>query len=167
MPNWCQNRLIVSITEQGAPVDLKEFYEKAQKPEELAYNSSGESAVYKKFRILSLAALFPEPSVEDHDWYDWRIDNWGTKWDVNAEIKSQESHQITYAFDSAWSPPSEWLKYIYTAFPKLHFELIFAECGNGFAGRSVASIEEEFYTVYEEEDDLESFIEENDFDNYF
>jgi len=46
------------------------------------------------------------------DWYGWATDNWGTKWDVNEfygvdrqEISDDES-TISFAFQSAWSPPT-------------------------------------------------------------
>jgi hypothetical protein len=48
-----------------------------------------------------------------HDnWYDWSCDNWGTKWEVcefygvdRQEISDDES-TISFAFSSAWSPPT-------------------------------------------------------------
>jgi hypothetical protein len=46
------------------------------------------------------------------DWYGWACDNWGTKWDVNEfygvdrqEISDDES-TISFAFSSAWAPPT-------------------------------------------------------------
>ena len=53
--------------------------------------------------------------VDGYDnWYDWRCDNWGTKWDVNefygvdrqylTEQNEGES-TISFGFSSAWSPP--------------------------------------------------------------
>jgi hypothetical protein len=46
------------------------------------------------------------------DWYSWATDNWGTKWDVNEfygvdrqEISDDES-TISFAFSSAWAPPT-------------------------------------------------------------
>jgi hypothetical protein len=46
------------------------------------------------------------------DWYGWATDNWGTKWDINEfygvdrqEISDDES-TISFAFSSAWAPPT-------------------------------------------------------------
>jgi hypothetical protein len=46
------------------------------------------------------------------DWYGWATDNWGTKWDINEfygvdrqEISDDES-TISFAFQSAWAPPT-------------------------------------------------------------
>lgn len=41
------------------------------------------------------------------DWYDWRIANWGTKWNVekNVDIDNLSDNNITLWFSTAWSPP--------------------------------------------------------------
>ena len=46
------------------------------------------------------------------NWYDWRVNNWGTKWEV-CEFYGVDKQPdaligdstITFAFSSAWSPP--------------------------------------------------------------
>jgi hypothetical protein len=41
-------------------------------------------------------------------WYDFCVNEWGTKWDVGAdgqEALVQDANHITLNFDSAWSPP--------------------------------------------------------------
>lgn len=44
------------------------------------------------------------------NWYDWAVDNWGTKWDVtqqhngDAEM-SDDQLEVRMSFDTAWSPP--------------------------------------------------------------
>lgn len=44
-------------------------------------------------------------------WYDWCIDNWGTKWDVGADgqpalaLGEDFGQGLVLNFDSAWSPP--------------------------------------------------------------
>lgn len=42
------------------------------------------------------------------DWYDWRIANWGTKWDVEAndiQVVDDNPGYLSLAFFTAWSPP--------------------------------------------------------------
>jgi hypothetical protein len=45
------------------------------------------------------------------NWYDFCVNEWGTKWDVDAydtvEYDSEhDKNGITFGFDSAWSPPT-------------------------------------------------------------
>lgn len=55
-----------------------------------------------------------EPAFPEHgklaDWWDWRVINWGSKWDVGGEDQcwlelSDDGTQIDGGFASAWSPP--------------------------------------------------------------
>ena len=43
------------------------------------------------------------------DWYDWCVNEWGTKWDVGGddynEPQQETPNDITMSFDSAWAPP--------------------------------------------------------------
>ena len=46
------------------------------------------------------------------DWYDWNIDNWGTKWNPNPDDATFEWLDDTTAqlcFTTAWSLPEPWL----------------------------------------------------------
>jgi hypothetical protein len=56
------------------------------------------------------------PLPEGENWYNWQINNWGTKWDIGAEMGTdrEEYHglkatrvgnEVSCSFDSAWSPP--------------------------------------------------------------
>jgi hypothetical protein len=40
------------------------------------------------------------------DWYDWSVQNWGTKWNAYSfELVSEDSNTLNVQFDTAWSPP--------------------------------------------------------------
>ena len=102
MPNWCLNKLTVSHTDKTA---MERFVN--------AYNKG---SVCNEF--------IPEPKDIGDDWYMWRVNNWGTKWDVGADIGTEKeeryglkatvvdwnngkSIEANCSFDSAWSPPIE------------------------------------------------------------
>lgn len=70
------------------------------------------------------------------NWYDWRIANWGTKWDIDLSIFQKEPRSLVYSFDTAWSPPIEAILYVSRSFPSLRFSLNFSEEGMGFKGRA-------------------------------
>lgn len=66
-------------------------------------------------------------------WYDWRIANYGCKWGVHAEIDKNED-SVSYIFESAWSPPVEFLKNICERYLLLRFHLNYEEPGCNFEG---------------------------------
>lgn len=40
------------------------------------------------------------------NWYDWRINNWGTKWNsIDAKVTYLSDTSIEYQFDTAWDCP--------------------------------------------------------------
>lgn len=54
--------------------------------------------------------LIPEPRTENNEpaegWYDWRVTNWGTKWEIyDASHYRTSDNSIQLTFLSAWSPP--------------------------------------------------------------
>ncbi len=54
--------------------------------------------------------LIPEPRDDAGEptsgWYDWRLDNWGTKWDIyDANCTRMDANTLVLSFLSAWSPP--------------------------------------------------------------
>jgi hypothetical protein len=113
MPNWCDNQ--VTITGPNSVIDKIEKIVKEEKdgngllnfmkpmPKELDGTTSPSSSADK-----------PQPMVEGFDnWYDWRCENWGTKWEVNEFYGVDRQHlndsldesTISFGFSSAWSPP--------------------------------------------------------------
>lgn len=68
------------------------------------------------------------------DWYSWRIEHWGTKWNsYNAEPKTIGDKEIS--FDTAWSAPHEVIFELSKKYPDIHIhhrwadEDIGANCG--------------------------------------
>tara|TARA_Y100001973_G_C5123220_1_gene293826 strand:+ start:104 stop:652 length:549 start_codon:yes stop_codon:yes gene_type:complete len=68
------------------------------------------------------------------DWYEWACSNWGTKWDVDARIYELDENYLELEFETAWSPPVQWLVHIAKKYPKLSFRIRFEEEGMGFFG---------------------------------
>ena len=52
---------------------------------------------------------FPSTGIQDDRWYNWRVQNWGTKWDCySLEIDDCDMpHGFEVNFETAWSPPEE------------------------------------------------------------
>lgn len=63
------------------------------------------------------------------NWYDWRCEKWGTKWDACDSTIVKKKTSITTNFDTAWAPPIPWLIKIMRKYPDLKFELSYQnEC---------------------------------------
>jgi len=99
MPNWCNN----SIAIQGPTDTIKQLWEDAHQEE-------------GGFGLLN--AMVPMPKElegttspgDTPNWYDWRVTNWGTKWDIDDTGLEFTDHgdgtaEISGWFDSAWAPP--------------------------------------------------------------
>ena len=114
MPNWCDNQITITgpnsvidkiekiVTEEKDGEGLLNYFHPM--PRQLEDTTSPSSSADK-----------PQPMVEGFDcWYDWRCENWSTKWDVNefygvdrqyhSEQNEGES-TISFGFSSAWAPP--------------------------------------------------------------
>jgi hypothetical protein len=63
----------------------------------------------------------------DEAWYDWRCDNWGTKWNANDTKIVRKSDAIKLSFETAWGAPIPIFKAIAARFPKLRIEGSFIE----------------------------------------
>ena len=48
---------------------------------------------------------FASSDKQDIRWYDWRLQNWGTKWDAcHVQITRDDKDYLEICFDTAWSP---------------------------------------------------------------
>ena len=69
-------------------------------------------------------------------WYKWRLDNWGTKWDVyDAQCDYFDANTLRLYFDTAWSPPMR----IYEKLTDMGFEVTarYLDEGWGYIGEYV------------------------------
>lgn len=94
MPNWCMNKLTVSHNNP----DMVDRFENA-------YNLG-----------KACNEFVPMPTNIGNDWYDWCVVNWGTKWDIGADVGTDKEeryglkatrvdNEVSCSFDSAWAPP--------------------------------------------------------------
>ena len=132
MPNWCYNKLVVSATRKS---DLYDFVEKMGCEDE-----EGNQCEF------TFNALVKRPKSEEGNWYDWNVNNWGTKWDASepSVYVNDVDYKVDVTFDTAWSPPIEWLEKVAPQFPQLQFSLLYHEGGMGFAGELICEDGKEF-----------------------
>ena len=129
MPNWCSN----SITISGSTDTIKQLWDDAH--------------VGDDFGLLN--AMVPMPKELDDTtkgtngdalkWYDWRVTNWGTKWDVSDEgleyVDNGDGTSVIQGwFDSAWGPPIEAYNTFLDDMDGCSIEATYEEGGMDFAG---------------------------------
>lgn len=173
MPNWCSNVVEISH-EDSAMMDrvveskdglLQEFI---PCPKSLLKTVAGHHSDKRKQRRLERTERRNLLRYGFKNWYDWRLANWGTKWDIEAEIEEGDGY-ITLHFDSAWSPPLE----AYDTLRDMGFYIkaYYCEPGVSFAGiweDGCDSCYEDLHDVPEELDVMfgisEMFAEMEEFD---
>lgn len=143
MPNWCTNQLLVASKDK---VKVQELFDTfvlnslvegvfdilIPTPKELINDTSPnlDEEKTKKYQEL----------YDARDWYDWRVNNWGTKWDINEVFSSDGIYEdnglwaFVCSFDSAWSPPEAAIEKISALFENVYFYMDYREEGMGFTG---------------------------------
>lgn len=118
MPDWCYDKITIetdgSMTGEGL---LSVLRDRSQFPE----------------RSFSLTSCAPVPgglSSEPYGpagWYDWRLINWGTKWDISVHGDEPRvecnADRITIIGETPWSPPAAALDGLAAAFPCISISL--------------------------------------------
>ena len=156
MPNWCENDLhICAPTKSKLNIILKKIGCKEDPP------------------LLKLGSIVPEPREFDEDqnfmpgWYNWRVENWGCKWDI-GECQVTEDYAFEYYdmpegwtraiinFQSPWSPPETWLRAFAKKYPDAVIGLVYSEGGVGFEGELVLKGED---TLHSDTRDIRPEIE--------
>ena len=139
MPNWCDNQVSITgpnsvinkiekiVNEEKDTEGLLQFmYPMPQELKDTTADGSENKEMIKKYG--------------HSDWYGWATDNWGTKWDINEfcgvdrqEISDDES-TISFAFQSAWAPPTGAYENFISENSECSLEGIYYEGGCDFMG---------------------------------
>jgi hypothetical protein len=81
------------------------------------------------------------------NWYDWCVNEWGTKWDVECDIVDVKDNEITLYFDSAWAPPIN----AYEKLEDLGFTIdgYYYEPGMAYCGKYTTEFGDDFFEIGE------------------
>lgn len=145
MPNWCENKLVLQGTEsQFLAFEARYFAE-------VTNQDLGTKDLEFSFeRVKPIPQEFQPPN---DGWYDWCIENWGTKWDVCHFRRGDKPG--SYFFDTAWSFPQQLFDELTTQltndFPGLYFDGYFFEVGMGFCGHFYYNDNEGFESHFNED----------------
>jgi hypothetical protein len=97
----------------------------------------GECSTMVKHENPFYAGLrFPSTGESDDRWYDWRCQNWDTKWDCyDVEIDDDYMpNEFEVTFNTAWSPPEAICHAIREQFDGLDVQWFYDEPGAEIAG---------------------------------
>jgi hypothetical protein len=113
MPNWCGNTLTISHEDPAMITRAKAAFAEGNFLQEFI-------PVPKDLNIVAGSVSDPveQAKLEAQEranrknhgyttWYDFCVNEWGTKWDVGdgQGIQTWDDHELIVYFDSAWSPP--------------------------------------------------------------
>ena len=116
MPNYCNNNIV--ITGPNSVIDKIEKIANGNKGDLLQYFYPMPKALQDTTAPLQKDATKEEKAKAKENlkkygydnWYDWRVENWGTKWDImefyniNRKEIGEDESEISLGFDTAWAP---------------------------------------------------------------
>ena len=105
MPNWCNNKLVIVHKDEGK---LKSLYETIKKYDESELDEKpaffGKILPEPNYDEVEVLPTFPEivgmHSVSDWPSLDWRVQNWGTKWEPSII-------SLSYKRGTEWCEPTK------------------------------------------------------------
>ena len=167
MPNWCIN----TVEFEGTPEQIEKIHKAAQTgklfhalvpmPDALEDTVNGSESAKPEWQIKTSGKLKMAHGADN--WYDWNIQNWGTKWDTGElGIDSYSSDHIQLSFDTAWSPPIRFYEELYEQMnadcedmgaPDFHIRATYYEPGCDFTGVWEDGDDRQ-YGLHDEDDDF-------------
>jgi hypothetical protein len=120
------------------PIEIEKTHR--ENAEKYKWNMSEEDLQKKIDEEIAIAEQYAENKKKYGavSWYDWCVEKWGTKWDVEGYVSRGGDTDAHITFESAWSPPTYWLEHVAPQFPNLKFQLNYREEGVGFEGSTYA-----------------------------
>ena len=144
MPNWCANYL----TFMGSQEEIDKLRDYVSRTE-----TTEKGPVFYPFSFEAILPCPPElhqhnaPQIDTDlgkqfiekygasDWYQWQVNNWGTKWDSsNSYLDYHDEESAYWYFSTAWCPPEGIYQELASRFPNLSISWFYDEPGMQIAG---------------------------------
>ena len=163
MPNWCSNQVIIKHDNVEAIKRVKDAFMKDKLCDEFIPVPAELRDAPSPNRTNNAPTLVKKYGYSD--WYEFCVNNWGTKWDVGSGSGghihvSKSGKKITISFDSAWAPPTG----LYKKLLEEGYDLTayYFESGMMFAGKFTRDSDEEYEVVSSKQvkDELPSDLDE-------
>ena len=158
MPNHCHNRVTIWSQDEATIENLKNLFEDENIftqiiPEPDWLNTPLMSSDMPKYdwdkakgKVGELpqyvdtpygkSLRFKSTGIADDRWYDWRVQNWDTKWDAyDVQVDGGfDDDEITVEFNTAWSPPEAICHALREKYPEATVSWFYDEPGCELAG---------------------------------
>ena len=140
MPNHCHNRVTFYSANTEAVAKLKQIFEDENCFGQIipepdwpnTPNKDGELPVKHEDPWLTYRW---SNGRQDDRWYDWRIQNWDTKWDCyDVVVTDDDPESVEIEFNTAWSPPEAICSQIREDYPDVSVSWFYDEPGCEIAG---------------------------------
>ena len=137
MPNWCSNKVRFTGDPQKAlklvNVITGQDYARVEDYVDMS------PCPFRFGNTVPLAEIAEDDSVSGFACNSTAIAAWGTKWDAeNATVcdvfDNGEEAVIYFEFDTAWSPPLEWIGETSQKYPDVEIACYYSEPGMNFEG---------------------------------
>ena len=121
MANICMNYIKI----QGEPMLIDVIAQ-----DYIGYNKKDDQ-VYFNFGLMR---PIPQEVLDNNTDYQWRIQNWGNKWDGSDAYVEVYDDEIYLTVETAWGPCDEWTYELIRLCPGLNIYHEYQEGGEGFIG---------------------------------
>lgn len=140
MPNWCNNYAEI----HGPKAVINQLHAAMQEG-----RFFGHMRPEPNYDEVDVLPTFPgivgnnEPVKKESAWWDWRVQNWGTKWELGEDELQHnftiEEGDTDYAvikgsFDTAWSPACDAFQFFADSNEGVEVTVYYYEPGMGFCG---------------------------------
>ena len=157
MPNWCSNTLTIKHDDPAMLQRIRDAIPTENlfgaffptPPELLEEVPVGED-------FMERSKKREQENLEKFgytDWYNWNIQNWGTKWDTSVlTLNDDQPDMLNISFDTAWGPPGVFFEKMTDL--GFDIEAHYLEEGMGFVGKYTSEDGDESYN-FDGSEDLE------------
>lgn len=128
MPNWCTNDVDIV----GDPETIKQVVD-------VVKNKDNGSGIFQMNDFVPMPQELEETTApqDEPNWYNWRISNWGTKWELDEETQMEiEEKSIGLGYNTAWSPNCDFWTTFSRKYPTLKIYHRYYEEGMSFIGEA-------------------------------
>lgn len=158
MPNWCFNNLTVSMHNESGKKLVQAFRDNHTNEKGEAFATPFEDLLPTPQELLDTEASHGNSNPETlakfeankakygyRHWYEWRLANWGTKWEAcEVQFIDENEEYVQIRFDTAWSPPTNFFEWYAKENPEVVFLNQYDEEGMFFEGYECHSPERGF-----------------------